>query len=176
MICERRNTVIARPPAVEKIMSYSNLNDGWDCGMGNAQSIIIIERAIDLYNQFYKFGFGIDSAPMRNGGITLIFYKGPYFVDVSINPTNTYNIREEVGVGANYEITNQEYNVSLQRIEQVLNATIKKCFSSEPLIAENTSPANEDFYQSASVIWETASLSSKQTAQSRVQALSVSIS
>lgn len=148
---------------VQKILSYSELPDGWDYGMGSAPSILTIERAIEIHDQFISFGFEIDSTPMTNGGITLTFNKGIYFVDVIINADNTFDIREEEGIGIDYCVTNQERNVSLDRIAETLNVTIEKWLSSETLISENTSQASEDFKVIASATSVTESLYSSGT-------------
>lgn len=142
---ESHNSVLVPSIEVQKIMSYSELPNGWDYGDGITPSGLTIDKAIAIFEKFKPLDFRVDSTPMTNGGITLTFNKRDLFVDVIINPDNTYDIREEEGIGVDYIITNQEPNVALKRIEDILNATIQKCTSLGLLISENTSPASEDF-------------------------------
>jgi len=160
---ESHNSTLVPSMEVQKIMSYSELPVGWDYGVGSAPSVLTIDRAIEIYEKFSQLGFGVDSTPMTNGGITLTFDKGIFFVDVIINPENIYDIREEEGIGVDYNITNQESNVTLERIEEILNATIQKCLLLEPSISENTLQASEDFKATALIITETEYLSSTES-------------
>jgi hypothetical protein len=169
------NSEVAPNQTIQKLFSFAKLEDGWDCGVGERPNIVTIERAINLYERFEILGYRVESTPMTSGGITLTFSLGEYFIDVIIHPENRLDLREEFGIGVNYEITNREEDVTVHRIEEVLNATKSKCILFEPLISDGTSQPKGDFRPIVLTTTEMVYLFSEENAELNIQGQSATI-
>jgi len=76
-----------------KISSYSNLEKGWDFGLGDPASKSVIDSACSLLEYLLGLGFiDIDCSLGSEGEIALCCKYDNFFVDVICESDNTYSL------------------------------------------------------------------------------------
>ncbi len=138
-----------------EIDSLSKLPYGWDFGSGETIGLLVVDKALEVYEQTNLMGFKIQSFPRSDGGITLSYALKDNFLDVIINPNLTLDLVQEKGIGANYEIVSEEDNVSITDLKKVLHLILSsECPSFELYQSGNTTKTKKDSKAIVSRLWE----------------------
>lgn len=127
---------------INQIKSLANLKQGWDFGEGLPFDSKIINNAIVAYNKLSVF-FNVSIHPTTNGGITLSSSIGDNFYDITLLPQSDYvEYTHEKGIGSTFEtietVCNLMLNEAIEKTFRSKNLISAQCFTSEPLILENT--------------------------------------
>lgn len=72
--------------ATDKIISFSNFEEGWHFGDGEKFSKKVIETSLQIVSFLKKRGFAIiDAFPSINGEIRVTTYPGDYYFAINVN-------------------------------------------------------------------------------------------
>ncbi len=161
----------------DTLANYKKFVSGWDFGQGEEIGITTISIAMQTCNVGFSYGLEVESHPTTNGGICLVFSLSPgiFFLDVYVNPDGTLDLREEMGIGADYEIIKDEKNVIFADVERALIETKTKCLTSGYYQSGDTPKKNSAFKAIPSEITGAAYPSSSVSAQKKSQYVFVSI-
>jgi len=130
---------------IERMKSFSDLGSGWDFGDGEAPSQYVIERAIQTYLCGLNLGYNASVRPETSGGIVIGFFIKDNFVDVTVKENSLFDIRYEKGIGANYNILDDQENITMEEVSLILKSVQQKCFLLEPFTSVNMIPTEDDF-------------------------------
>ncbi len=103
---------------INKIDEFSNLPEGWDFGQGIATLSAVALKAKQIVEAVDKIFEDVeyDTTPMTDGGLILILKMDNEFIDVTINTDLSLDMRHEKGIGVEYDIIFEMYNVSIDQI------------------------------------------------------------
>lgn len=94
-----------------QIRSFAMLPNGWDYGEGVPLTKPAMKLAIEINSLGVLNGFISEAIPHTEGGITLIFSMGDYFLDVSVDQDLMLSTRIEKGRGLNFKVIEEKENV-----------------------------------------------------------------
>jgi hypothetical protein len=143
---------------IRELLSYENLEDGWDCGVGSSISPYVVERAIKAYKYLQNDYFSYECTPNSDDTIRISFYLKDHFIDV-ITSKSKYRVVYELGIGNQYETIFDYDNLALTKIKDKLTTIRNQCFSSERLTSLGIVKVREGL-MTASPTWAGGSRSS----------------
>ena len=87
-----------------KIISFGNLEEGWNFGEGSPASKNVINKALEIYHIGQQFDLECEVFPSTDGGICVSFYKKEHMIDFTIDPSDlSIEFVYEKGIGFKYE-------------------------------------------------------------------------
>lgn len=122
---------------LNELVSFAKLKKGWDSGSGDAISMGVIYRAINLYFRIKSPVYEYECTPFSNNSIQLTVCLKEHFLDILVKD-GSYDISYEIGIGYNFESVMQKQDVSINEIFNTLSLIKEKCFSLEPLTSQST--------------------------------------
>lgn len=157
----------------KKIISFSELPDGWDFGGGYAISPKVISMALRIQKIGARLGLTHDAFPEPDGGVSVAFYAEDHVIQFTVNADLSIEVIHEVGFGVEYDEVASREDVSLVVSSHILsrfnNAKKDKCALSEFSILENTAERVAGSKATHSHPSEAGYLSLIQGAQNRYQ-------
>jgi hypothetical protein len=147
-----------------KISEFRYLEAKWNFGIGEAVSNRTIKIAIKLlstinlasHEEFNNLK--INALPSTEGGVIISLGKGDEFIELVVNPNFTYDLIYEKGIGVQFEILQEVYDIPVSNNEELIKYFFKLCNSSEPYTLETTTSIEKDSQASPSRIMEEESL------------------
>lgn len=83
--------------AHQKILSFYNLEDGWDYGKGLAYDSAVLVTGLEILKYCQDLGIkNTDAFPSPSGGLTLSLYRNSHYYEISIALIQTYELRHYV--------------------------------------------------------------------------------
>jgi len=105
---------------IEELESFSKLEEGWSYGEGGPIPFKVIEIAKKVYKVGSYHINSVNVFPGTDGSILVVFYKEDISIEVVINKDLSLDLTLEKGIGFDYNILLEEYDVRLTRIENIL--------------------------------------------------------
>lgn len=131
---------------ISEIESLADLPEGWDFGMGRTIIRPVIEKAKQAYSIANLLQLNAEILPQTAGGIILNFYKSSsseYFLEVTVNADLSIDYVMEKGKGINYEVIDEEENVTLSNLQAKLSTLSSSPWNSpEHSISRNIHQSN----------------------------------
>lgn len=142
----------------DSIFKLLKLKQGWHFGEGDEIDRDTIIEAIKIYKKVKDYSLNLEVHPLLNGGVNLLFYKDDNFLDVFINRDKTISLKQEKGIGYDFETIYEKDNASeidlFERLNSISSTKFLECISLEHFMSENTVKQKEDFKAIRSQIME----------------------
>jgi hypothetical protein len=87
----------------KKILSFKELEDGWQYGEGEAPTEKVLGIALRIYEIGHMLGLKSDAFPSPNGNVTVEFYRGGESIEITVYDDKTIDLSIERGKGFDFE-------------------------------------------------------------------------